>query len=283
MTVPLATALFSQWTLQFALLGLATGALTALVALSLVIVHRVSGVLNFAAAALGRDRGVRLLSRLRDDFGWPSPIAVTVGLVVGSPPRALDVRGHGGAAECVIAQSVDRNARAAELCRESHAPALEQSVEPTRLDTADPQPRPRRFHPHRRGSPDPHRHRPHSRVGAVGGLQQVALRSRDFGGVREPSRRRHRRLGTSPDRARQLSDRRLPVCARRHPVSADRHVECGDSVGHRAVRRSRPRSSAASRPSGPQSAPRSSSACCKASSRCSSPTSPTRGTSVPSR
>ena len=51
--MPLATALFSQWTVQFALLGLATGALTALVALSLVIVHRVSGVLNFAAAALG--------------------------------------------------------------------------------------------------------------------------------------------------------------------------------------------------------------------------------------
>ena len=48
MTMPLATAFFSQWTVQFALLGLATGSLTALVALSLVIVHRVSGVLNLS-------------------------------------------------------------------------------------------------------------------------------------------------------------------------------------------------------------------------------------------
>jgi ABC-type branched-subunit amino acid transport system ATPase component/ABC-type branched-subunit amino acid transport system permease subunit len=80
--MPLATALFSQWTVQFALLGLATGALTALVALSLVIVHRVSGVLNFAAAALGAI-GAFVCYSLRDDFGWPTPVAVTAGLVVG--------------------------------------------------------------------------------------------------------------------------------------------------------------------------------------------------------
>jgi ABC-type branched-subunit amino acid transport system ATPase component/ABC-type branched-subunit amino acid transport system permease subunit len=82
MTMPLATALFSQWTVQFALLGLATGALTALVALSLVIVHRVSGVLNFAAAALG-GIGAFVCYSLRDDFGWPTPLAVAAGLVVG--------------------------------------------------------------------------------------------------------------------------------------------------------------------------------------------------------
>jgi ABC-type branched-subunit amino acid transport system ATPase component/ABC-type branched-subunit amino acid transport system permease subunit len=82
MTMPLATALFSQWTVQFALLGLATGALTALVALSLVIVHRVSGVLNFAAAALGAI-GAFVCYSLRDDFGWPSPMALAAGLVVG--------------------------------------------------------------------------------------------------------------------------------------------------------------------------------------------------------
>ncbi len=82
MTMPLATALFSQWTVQFALLGLATGALTALVALSLVIVHRVSGVLNFAAGALGAI-GAFVCYSLRDDFGWPTPIAVATGLVVG--------------------------------------------------------------------------------------------------------------------------------------------------------------------------------------------------------
>jgi sulfate-transporting ATPase len=80
--MPLATAFLSQWTVQFALLGLATGALTALVALSLVIVHRVSGVLNFAAAALGAI-GAFVCYSLRDDFGWPTPLAVATGLVVG--------------------------------------------------------------------------------------------------------------------------------------------------------------------------------------------------------
>jgi sulfate-transporting ATPase len=80
--MPLATAFLSQWTVQFALLGLATGSLTALVALSLVIVHRVSGVLNFAAAALGAIGAFACYS-LRDSFGWPTPLAVTAGLVVG--------------------------------------------------------------------------------------------------------------------------------------------------------------------------------------------------------
>jgi sulfate-transporting ATPase len=82
MMMPLATAFLSQWTVQFALLGLATGALTGLVALSLVIVHRVSGVLNFAAAALGAI-GAFVCYSLRDDFGWPTPLAVAAGLVVG--------------------------------------------------------------------------------------------------------------------------------------------------------------------------------------------------------
>jgi ABC-type branched-subunit amino acid transport system ATPase component/ABC-type branched-subunit amino acid transport system permease subunit len=76
-----ATALFSQATAQFALLGLATGALTALVALSLVIVHRVSGVLNFATASLGAV-GAFVCYSLRD-AGWPTPICVAVGLIVG--------------------------------------------------------------------------------------------------------------------------------------------------------------------------------------------------------
>ena len=80
--MPLATAFLSQWTVQFAVLGLATGALTALVALSLVIVHRVSGVLNFAAAALGAI-GAFVCYSLRDDFGWPTPLAVASGLIVG--------------------------------------------------------------------------------------------------------------------------------------------------------------------------------------------------------
>jgi len=82
MTVLVGTAVFSQETVRFALLGLATGSLTALVALSLVIVHRVSGVLNFAAAALGAV-GAFVCYSLRDDHGWPTPIAVAMGLTVG--------------------------------------------------------------------------------------------------------------------------------------------------------------------------------------------------------
>ena len=82
MTTLLATALLSQTTLRFALLGFATGALTALVALSIVIVYRVSGVLNFAAAALGA-MGAFVCYSLRDYHGWPTGLALTAGLVVG--------------------------------------------------------------------------------------------------------------------------------------------------------------------------------------------------------
>jgi sulfate-transporting ATPase len=78
----LATALFSQATLRFVLLGAATGALTALVALSIVIVHRVSGVLNFAAGATGA-LGAFVCYSLRDTYGWPTPVAVFIGLAVG--------------------------------------------------------------------------------------------------------------------------------------------------------------------------------------------------------
>ena len=49
----LATALWSQAALRFVLLGAATGSLTALVALGIVLVYRTSGVLNFSAGALG--------------------------------------------------------------------------------------------------------------------------------------------------------------------------------------------------------------------------------------
>lgn len=78
----LATEFLSQATLRFVLLGMATGALTALVALSIVIVYRVSGVLNFSAAALGAI-GAFICYGLRDDHGWPAPLALTAGLAVG--------------------------------------------------------------------------------------------------------------------------------------------------------------------------------------------------------
>ena len=78
----IATEFLSQTTLRFVLLGMATGALTALVALSIVIVYRVSGVLNFAAAALGAV-GAFICYSLRDDHGWPTPLALGAGLLVG--------------------------------------------------------------------------------------------------------------------------------------------------------------------------------------------------------
>jgi len=81
--VPLATELFSEATLRFLLLGAATGALTALVALAVVIVYRVSGVLNFAAPALG-SVGAFVCYTLRDDHGWATAPALVVGLAAGT-------------------------------------------------------------------------------------------------------------------------------------------------------------------------------------------------------
>jgi sulfate-transporting ATPase len=81
--LPLATELFSEATLRFALLGMATGALTALVALAVVIVYRVSGVLNFAAPALG-SLGAFVCYTLRDDHGWSTAPALLVGLAAGT-------------------------------------------------------------------------------------------------------------------------------------------------------------------------------------------------------
>ena len=74
-----ATAVLSQSTLRFVVLGMATGALTALVALSVVIVYRVSGVLNFAAGALGAI-GAFVCYWLRDDLGLPTPVAIGITL-----------------------------------------------------------------------------------------------------------------------------------------------------------------------------------------------------------
>ena len=77
----LATALFSEAALRFVLLGMATGSLTALVALGIVLVHRTSGVLNFSAGALGGIAAF-VFYDIRDD-GVPTWWALTFGLVVG--------------------------------------------------------------------------------------------------------------------------------------------------------------------------------------------------------
>jgi len=77
----LATALLSQTSLRFVLLGAATGALTALVALGIVLVYRTSGVLNFSAGALG-GIAAYVCYNLRDG-GMPTALAVTLGLLAG--------------------------------------------------------------------------------------------------------------------------------------------------------------------------------------------------------
>ena len=76
----LATSLFSEAALRFVLLGLATGALTALVALAVVLVYRASGVLNFSAGAFGGIAAYYCYD-IRDDV--PTAFAVVGGLVAG--------------------------------------------------------------------------------------------------------------------------------------------------------------------------------------------------------
>ncbi len=80
-TVIVATAFLSEATLRFVLLGAATGALTALVALGIVLVYRTSGVLNFSAGALG-GIAAYLCYDLRDD-GVPTIVAVVIALALG--------------------------------------------------------------------------------------------------------------------------------------------------------------------------------------------------------
>ncbi len=80
-----ATALFSEAALRFVLLGTATGALTALVALGIVIVYRASGVLNFSAGAMGGIAAYHCYD-LRDEMATPAAVAigVVVGVLLGS-------------------------------------------------------------------------------------------------------------------------------------------------------------------------------------------------------
>ena len=77
----LATALWSQSALRFVLLGAATGSLSALVALGIVLVYRTSGVLNFSAGALG-GIAAYICYDMRDG-GMATGLAVALGLVVG--------------------------------------------------------------------------------------------------------------------------------------------------------------------------------------------------------
>lgn len=86
----LATAFLSQQTLQFVILGMATGSLVALVALGVVLVHRASGVLNFSAGAVG-GVGAFVFYWMRDDHEVYWLLALAVALIAGA---ALGVGTH---------------------------------------------------------------------------------------------------------------------------------------------------------------------------------------------
>jgi ABC-type branched-subunit amino acid transport system ATPase component/ABC-type branched-subunit amino acid transport system permease subunit len=77
------TAFFSEDAARFALFGLATGSLVALVALGIVLVFRASGVLNFAAGATGAISAYLFYS-LRDDHGVYWLAALAISLAVGA-------------------------------------------------------------------------------------------------------------------------------------------------------------------------------------------------------
>lgn len=79
----LAVDFFSQTTLTFTLLGMATGALYALIGLGVVVAYRSSGVLNFALTAVGAIPAY-LFYELRDTAGAPWVVALVVAIVLGA-------------------------------------------------------------------------------------------------------------------------------------------------------------------------------------------------------
>ncbi len=68
---------------RFAVIGLTSGTLIALVALGVVVVYRSSGVLNFAAGATGAV-GAEVCYHLRADHGWSWFVVISIGVVVGA-------------------------------------------------------------------------------------------------------------------------------------------------------------------------------------------------------
>src|SRR5208283_5037811 len=82
----LAVAIFSQRTAQFAILGLASGAMFGLVALGIVVAYRSSQVLNFSSAAFGAVAAF-LFYDLWGHMPWP--LALAISLVLGGALGAL--------------------------------------------------------------------------------------------------------------------------------------------------------------------------------------------------
>ena len=221
--ITLATALFSQSALRFVLLGAATGALTALVALGIVLVYRTSGVLNFSAGALG-GIAAYVCYDLRDG-GLPTALAVTLGLLTGVGLGLLTLRGDGVAPRCVEPRAAHRDARAVQ-----HLPGVHGAAVGGRGAAS-------------RGSLLPSKNVTlfgdliigRDRLVLIGvalllaaraarRLLRHAVRPGDFGRRREPARRRERGMVARPHRDGELRDRGRTVGARRDLPGPHRHA-----------------------------------------------------------
>jgi len=72
-----------QQFIQFAVIGLGPAAIYSLAALGVVTIYRGSGVVNFAHGGFALV-GASVFVKLRVDRGWPTPVAIAVGLVAAS-------------------------------------------------------------------------------------------------------------------------------------------------------------------------------------------------------
>ena len=90
----IATTFFSQTTVQFAILGMATGSLYAMMALGIVVTYRASGVLNFAAGSLGALSAFFFFDLRDHGVAWPLALVFTLllGAAIGAITQVLVMR-----------------------------------------------------------------------------------------------------------------------------------------------------------------------------------------------
>src|SRR5438874_11676584 len=74
--------------LPFIIIGLFTGAVYSLAAAGLVLTYKTSGVFNFAHGAIGMFSAF-VFYHLRSEWGWPTPVAIAVAVLVFGPFMGL--------------------------------------------------------------------------------------------------------------------------------------------------------------------------------------------------
>ena len=74
--------------LPFIIIGLFTGAVYSLAAAGLVLTYKTSGVFNFAHGAIGMFSAF-IFFHLRSEWGWPTPVAIAVAVLVFGPFMGL--------------------------------------------------------------------------------------------------------------------------------------------------------------------------------------------------